>query len=107
MPRFSHALWLLLPAATLGGCPVYPDACASSEDCDFGYACHYPSGQCVALEPAPSDAGPPRCRTTEDCDEGLVCDRYSRCVTEGGEAGMGGAAGSGAGTGGDGGASGG
>jgi hypothetical protein len=103
MLRLFHALWLLLPAAMLGGCPVYPDSCATSDDCDFGYACHHSSGQCVLLETAPSGKSPPRCRTTEDCDEGFICDRYLRCVTERGEAGMGGAAGT---SGGDGGAGG-
>ncbi len=89
MLRLSHALWLVLPAAMLGGCPVYSDGCGTDEDCDYGYACQDASGQCVLIEPeAPGDT-PPRCRTTEDCEAGLVCDRYSRCVTEGGEAGAG------------------
>jgi hypothetical protein len=100
MLRFSHALWLAVPAALLGGCPVYSDGCITREDCDQGYACDHPTGTCqlIAIDGAP---GPARCLTTDDCDVGLVCDRYSRCVEPSGE---GGASGQG-GTGGQGGAS--
>jgi hypothetical protein len=96
MLRLSHALWLFLPAATLGGCPVYSDGCGTDEDCDYGYACQYASGQCIPIKYETQGGTPPRCRTTDDCDDGLVCDRYSRCVTEGGEAGAGGDGASGA-----------
>jgi hypothetical protein len=95
MLRISHARWLLLPALMLGGCPVYPDGCGTSDDCDYGYACHEQSGQCVPLQTESPGDNPPRCRKTEDCDDGLVCDRYARCVTPGGEAGAGGEAGGG------------
>ena len=90
MLRLFHALWLAVPAAMLGGCPVYPDGCAMNDDCDYGYFCDYPSGTCQKISTQPTEGGTPRCRTSEDCDAGLVCDRYHRCAPEGGDAGAGG-----------------
>jgi hypothetical protein len=94
MLRLSHASWLLLPAALLGGCPIYSDGCQANDDCEPGYACDYPSGTCQVPDYTGGvTPGPTRCHTSSDCADGLVCDRYLRCSTPGGEAGADGMAG--------------
>src|SRR5690242_15153533 len=62
MLRLFHVLWLAVPAAMLGGCPVYADGCVSNDDCDYGYFCDYPSGTCQKVDTQPTEGGTPRCR---------------------------------------------
>jgi hypothetical protein len=97
MLRLSRVPWLVLPALLVAGCPVYSDGCVVSADCDYGYYCDEPSGQCLAVSKVTPEgtSGPARCETSSDCDEGLVCDRYKRCMPPEGAAGGSGTAGEG------------
>jgi hypothetical protein len=95
MLRLFHATWLILPAALLGGCPIYSDGCITYADCAPGYGCDA-TGACLPIQYTQVTPGPARCTDSSDCAEGLVCDRYRRCVTPGGEAGAVGSGGSGA-----------
>jgi hypothetical protein len=89
MLRLPQAFSLVVAAALVTACPMYPSRCDDASDCAAGYACDS-TGACVASngDAGTSDASAPvRCDDAGACPEGLACDRYKRCIPAGESAG--------------------
>ena len=74
MKRLLLSVALLALSSALPGCPIYANdgECVRDSECAPGYACDFPSGECLST-------GRVSCDAPADCEGNLTCGRDGRC----------------------------